>query len=96
VCFKETTIVPLPKKTKVTGLNDYHPVALTPIALKCLERLVLLTHIKSIIPDSLDPLQFRSVDDVISLTLHTALEHLDRRDTYARLLFIDYSSAFNN
>jgi len=26
VCFKQTTIVPLPKKTKVTGLNDYHPV----------------------------------------------------------------------
>lgn len=36
VCFKETTIMPL-KKTKVIGLNDYRPVALTPIAMKCLE-----------------------------------------------------------
>jgi len=35
------------------------------------------------------------VDNTISLTLHTALEHLDRRDTYVRLLFIDFSSTFN-
>ncbi|KAI3351099.1 hypothetical protein L3Q82_005667 [Scortum barcoo] len=27
--------------------------------------------------------------------LHTALSHLDQRDTYVRMLFIDYSSAFN-
>jgi len=59
-----------------------------------------MTHINSIIPNSLDQLQFgyrpnRSVDDAISLTLHTALEHRDRRDTYVRLLFIDFSSAFN-
>jgi len=99
VCFKKTTIVLLPKETKVTGLNDYRPVALTPKAMKCPEKLVM-THINSIIPDSSDPLQFayrtnRSVDDAISLTLHTAQEKLDRRDTYVRLLFIDFSSAFN-
>jgi len=83
--------VQLPKKTKVMGLNDYHPVALTPIAMKCLEKLVM-THINSIIPDSLNPLQFayrpnRSVDDTISLALHTALKHLERKDTYARLVY---------
>lgn len=59
-----------------------------------------MAHMDSIIPDSLNPLQFaykpnRSLDDTISLTLRTTLEHLDRRDTYVRLLFIDYSSAFN-
>ena len=37
---------------------------------------------------------FRS-DDAISTTLHTALTHLDKRNTYVRMLFIDYSSAFN-
>jgi len=61
-------------------------MALTPIAMKCLEKLVM-THINSIIPDNSYPLQFtyrpnRSLDDAISPTLHTALEHLDRRDTY--------------
>jgi hypothetical protein len=32
---------------------------------------------------------------VISITRHTALSHLDKRNTYARILFIDYSSVFN-
>jgi gmma-aminobutyric acid receptor subunit gamma/cGMP-dependent protein kinase 2 len=31
----------------------------------------------------------------ISIELHTALSHLDKRNTYVRMLFIDYSSAFN-
>lgn len=30
-CFKTTTIVPLPKKRPLTCLNDYRPVAFTPI-----------------------------------------------------------------
>ncbi|KAI3357157.1 hypothetical protein L3Q82_015460 [Scortum barcoo] len=70
-CFKETIIVPVPKKTKILSLNDYRPVALTSTIMKCFER----CH--------------------CALTLHTALSHLDQRDTYVRMLFIDYSSAFN-
>ncbi|KAI4903867.1 hypothetical protein NFI96_004566, partial [Prochilodus magdalenae] len=31
----------------------------------------------------------------IALTVHSALTHLDRKNTYVRMLFIDYSSAFN-
>uniref|UniRef100_A0AAZ3PMN4 Reverse transcriptase domain-containing protein n=2 Tax=Oncorhynchus tshawytscha TaxID=74940 RepID=A0AAZ3PMN4_ONCTS len=66
--------------------------------MKCFERLVK-DHITSTLPDTLDPLQFaycpnRSTDDAISTTLHTALTHLDKRNTYVRMLFIDYSSAF--
>ena len=34
-------------------------------------------------------------DDAISITRHAAISHLDKRNTYARMLFIDYSSAFN-
>eukprot|EP00061_Rhincodon_typus_P015031 g42480.t1 len=34
-------------------------------------------------------------EDAISLALHLSLEHLDNKDTYVRLLFIDYTSAFN-
>lgn len=37
----------------------------------------------------------RSTEDTISITLHTALSHLEHRDTYTRVLFGDYSSAFN-
>jgi hypothetical protein len=67
-CFKQTTIVP--KKVKVTCLNDYRPVALT-VAVKCFERLVM-AHINSIMLKNLDPLQFAyrhkgSTDDAISI-----------------------------
>ncbi len=52
------------------------------------------------LPASLDPLQFayrsnRSTDDAIAFTLHTALSHLENKNTYVRMLFLDYSSAFN-
>jgi len=56
--------------------------------------------IRKNIPDTLDPLQFAyrqnwSTDDTINTVIHTTLTHLEGKDTYARLLFIDYSSAFN-
>ncbi len=64
------------------------------------ERL-LKKHICSSIPATLDPLQFayrpnRSTDDAISQVLHSSLTHIDSKNgNYVRLLFIDYSSAFN-
>ena len=32
---------------------------------------------------------------MISIALNTDLSHLDKRNTYVRMLFIDYSSVFN-
>lgn len=98
-CFKTSTIVPIPKQAKITCLNDWRPVALTPILSKCFEKLVR-NYICSVLPASLDPLQFayrsnRSTDDAIAFTLHTALSHLDNKNAYVRMLFVDYSSAFN-
>ncbi|CDQ91050.1 unnamed protein product [Oncorhynchus mykiss] len=98
-CFKQPTIVPVPKNTKATCRNDYRPVALTSVAMKCFERLVM-AHINTIIPETLDTLQFayrpkKSTDNSISIAFHTALSHLDKRNTYVRMLFIDYSSEFN-
>ncbi|XP_068507038.1 tRNA-specific adenosine deaminase 1 isoform X3 [Syngnathus scovelli] len=99
-CFKAATIVPVPKKPARSCFNEYHPVALTPIIMKCFERLVM-EHIRSILPPpTIDPFQFayrakRSSEDAICSALHSALTHLERRDSYARLLFVDFSSAFN-
>ena len=45
--FKQTIIVPVPKNTKVTCLNDYQPIALTSVTMKCFERLVM-AHINTI------------------------------------------------
>ncbi len=98
-CFKRSTIIPIPKKSKITGLNDYRPVALTSVVMKYFEKLVL-THLKDITGPLLDPLQFayranRSVDDAVNMGLHYVLQHLDRPGTYLRILFVDFSSAFN-
>ncbi len=55
-------------------------------------------HICSSTPVTLDPLHCpnRSKDDAISHVLHYSLTHIDSKNgNYVRLLFIDYSSAFN-
>ncbi len=98
-CFKRSTIIPIPKKPKITGLNDYRPVSLTSVAMKSFERLVL-AYLKDSTGPLLDPLQFayranRSVDDAVNMGLHFILQHLDRPRTYVRILFVDFSSAFN-
>ncbi|KAK3556581.1 hypothetical protein QTP70_010778 [Hemibagrus guttatus] len=105
-CFKpfliphwRPAIVPVPKKTKITGLNDYRPVAVTSVVMKSFERLVL-SYLKDITDPLLDPLQFayradRSVDGAVNMALHFILQYLDSSGSYARILFVDFSSAFN-
>ncbi|KAK1785735.1 hypothetical protein P4O66_019071 [Electrophorus voltai] len=55
--FKRSTIVPIPKKPRPSDLNDYRPVALTSVVMKCFEKLVR-DFITSSLPASTDPLQF--------------------------------------
>ena len=70
--------------------------------MKCFERLIM-AHINTIIPDNLDPLQFayrpsRSTDVTISCNLYCIPDcrsPLEKRNTYVRIMFIDYSSVFN-
>ncbi len=81
-CFKRSTIIPIPKRHKITGLNDHRPVALTSVAMKSFERLVL-AYLKASTGPLLYPLQFayranRSVDDTVNMGLHFILQHLDR------------------
>lgn len=57
------------------------------------------------VADKLDPLQFayrqgggtedRGTEDAIDSIMHLILKHLESPKAYARLLFIDFSSAFN-
>ncbi len=85
------------KKPKITGINDYRPVALMSVVMKSFEKLVL-AQLKDITGPSRDPLQFayranRSVDDAVNMGLHYVLQHLDRPGAYVRILFVDFSSA---
>uniref|UniRef100_A0A3B3C219 Reverse transcriptase domain-containing protein n=1 Tax=Oryzias melastigma TaxID=30732 RepID=A0A3B3C219_ORYME len=98
-CLKTATIIPVPKTATASSLNDYRPVALTPIVMKCFEKLIM-PHIKDFIDISLDPYQFayrenRSTEDAVSFVVHRSLSHLESRDSYVRLLFVDFTSAFN-
>lgn len=67
--------------------------------MKCFEGLVLQC-IKTALPGRFDPHQFayranRSTEDAIALALNVALSHLEHSGNCVRMLFIDYSSAFN-
>ncbi len=98
-CFKRSIIIPVPKKPKITGLNDYRPVTLMSVAMESFERLVL-AYLNASTGPLLDPLQFayranRSVDDAVNMGLHYILQYLDRPGTYVSILFVDFSSAFN-
>ena len=95
-CFKSAVVIPVPKKPNAVSMNDYRPVALTSVIMKVFERIVC----KQLSNVEMDSYQFayranRSVEDAVSLCLHTILQHLQRPATYVRVLFIDFSSAFN-
>ncbi|KAL0148144.1 hypothetical protein M9458_056546 [Cirrhinus mrigala] len=67
--------------------------------MKAFEKLVL-AYLKDITGPLLDSFQFayranRSVDDAVNMALHYILQHLERTGNYARILFVDFSSAFN-
>ena len=55
--LKTSTIIPMPKTAASLQLNDYSPVALTPITAKCSEK-VVSKHLKFDVVDQLDPFQF--------------------------------------
>ncbi|KAK3524892.1 hypothetical protein QTP86_011310 [Hemibagrus guttatus] len=98
-CLKTITIIPVPGHSSAECLNGFRPAALIPIVMKCFEMLVL-SHLIVCLPPTLDSHQFayrpnRSTEDAISTAIHLALTDLDTNNTYIRMLFIDFSSAFN-
>ncbi len=98
-CLKSATIIPVPKKSPVRGLNDCRAKALTSVVMKCFEKLIT-DYIKASLPPNFDPCQFafranRSRADANATALHTALSHLEVPGNYVRMLFVDYSSTYN-
>ena len=98
-CWKTSAIVPVPKNKIITCLNDFRPVALTSAMMKICERIVL-NRLSSIVSGFVDPLQFayqrnRSTDDALLYVLNSVFSHLDKPGNSIRLMFYDFSSAFN-
>lgn len=97
--WKKTVITPVPKRSCSVENNVYRPVALTSIVMKCFEKYIV-SLLKIEVNPELDPWQFayrkgRSTDDAVSSITHLALRHQEDTKAYARLLFVDFSSAFN-
>ena len=68
--------------------------------MKSLER-ILLQYLVSLTKEKLDPCQFAykkgcGTEDAVATLVHLITKHLDQsKDNYARVLFLDFSSAFN-
>ncbi len=97
--WKTSTIIPVPKINNPRELNEFRPVALTSLVMKVFEK-ILKEEIASLIHGKLDPLQFvyqpgKSVDDAKIFILDRLYKHLEKPSAHARLLFADFSSAFN-
>ncbi len=93
-CFKKSTIVPIRKKNEITCLNDWRPVALTPSSASVLRNSSETTSARCCLPHWIR-YNLHIAAEAIAFTLHTALSHLENKYTYVRMLFVDYSFAFN-
>lgn len=87
------------KKQTVRCLNDYRPVALTSIITKRFMRIVL-SSIKANMPINLNSHKFayggnRPTKDPISIALHETVSYMENPNTYVRMPFVNFSSAFN-
>ena len=104
VIWKTSEIVPVPKKSPPKCNNDFRPVALTSIFMKCFEKIVKKIIIDQV-KDHTDPLQFayttnRCVEDATLSLIDYVLKHVDKPNSadykhFVKILFVDFSSAFN-
>ena len=87
--WRTSIIIPVPKKKSVTQLNDYRPVALTSVPMKCAEHFVL-SQLRAVTEPHQDLLQFaytakRNTQDAILTLLHIIHDLLDKPLTYGLL-----------
>lgn len=97
--WKTSCIVPVPKKKSVKAMNDLRPIALTSCIMKIFEK-VFLSQFQKNVHNFTDPFQFayrksRSVDDALLHVLHSVYSHLENKGSSIRIMFYDFSSAFN-
>lgn len=102
--WKTSEIIPVPKKSPPTCNNDFRPVALTSVIMKCLEKIVKNRLLRQV-NDFQDNYQFayresRCVEDATLSLTDYVLNYLDKPNVtgikrYVKMLFVDFSSAFN-
>lgn len=98
--WKFSIIRPVPKKPGASMPNDFRPIAITSVVCKTMER-VLASHLTTTVATMLDPLQFayksdRGTDVAVLTLLNTVTKHLMHPKGHARVLLVNFSSAFNS
>lgn len=99
VLWKTSCLDPVPKTTHARKPAHYRPVALTSHQMKTMERLIL-THLRTLVSSTLDSLQFAyrpniEVEDAVIYLLQRVLTHVETARSFVRVMFFDFSSAFN-
>ncbi|KAK0154710.1 RNA-directed DNA polymerase from mobile element jockey [Merluccius polli] len=97
--WKTSCVVPVSKTPHPKEPNHFRPVALTSHLMKTMER-IILRHLRTLVGTQLDSLQFAyqpgiGVDDALIYMLHRSLLHLEGSGSTVRVMFFDFSSAFN-
>ena len=97
--IKESVVTPLPKCSSPKCIkNDLRPITLTSQIAKIFEGFMLAPLFNQVI-DRIDLKQFalpgRSTTHALVYLLHCILEALDNSHCYARILFTDFSKAFD-
>ena len=96
---EKSTIIPIPKNSKPKEMNDLWPVAMTSIHMKCLEKLII-TRLLPDVTELLDERHFayhphKSTEDAVLTMLNGIYEHLEHAGTYVKIMFVDFTNAFN-
>lgn len=96
--WKQSTIVPFAKSEHPTSINDFRPIALTSLVMKSFEKLIKAELLKAT-EHLIDPLQFayrskRGVQDATITLLNYIYKHLESSSNHVRLMFVDFSAAF--
>lgn len=91
ISLSQCTVLQCLKLSTTTCLNDFRPVALTSVAMKAFER-IILSYLKSCTSPLMDRYQFayqtnRSVEDAVNIALHHVLQHLESPNNYESILF---------
>ncbi len=96
--WKQSIIVPVAKNNHPKAPNDYRPFALSSLVMKSFEKLIkqeLLVKTQHLVPFQFAHRVGQGVQDASTTLLDLLLKHLKGSKTHAKLLFVDFSSAFN-
>ena len=97
--WKQADILPIPKVSQVTSLAKHlRPIALTTVVSKVLESFVVSWMRRATVHSETQFGGIKGSSTTLALIamLHNVLQRLERKNTYARILLIDFSKAFDH